>query len=163
MAADARILEKLYLRLLRDLAPPDHHCLRGRFRPFYTEKQWERKRRLEKLENLPPESADPDPLDRYHLLRNQLMDLMLALGLTPREAQVAVLRLDGLTAAEIARGLRISERRVGQILQSLRRRLGDTLEDAEGRLRPGAAGHYGWQEVLLQTVRRRTPVRRCFR
>ncbi|HEY3283196.1 MAG TPA: sigma factor-like helix-turn-helix DNA-binding protein [Armatimonadota bacterium] len=163
MPQDLGGVERLYLRLLRNLTPEGHRTLRGQQRPFYTERQWERKLRVEGQGGLPEHGADPDPCGSEDLLLDQIRDLLLASGLTPRQIQVARLRLSDHTLEEVAEALGISRGRVAQLIREMRARLGDNLSQAEDRLPHGAAAHYGWQEVLLQTTRRRSTIRRCFR
>ncbi len=150
--------EKVYRRVMRQLF---RFHLRGR-RTFYTEGEWERKRRREckHYKMIPLHLLLVEPVDTCYslareLLFQQLEDLLEGLDFSPREKEALLLRFQGYTLREIGARLGMSHRGVGRILRRCHQKLGPSLSKAEARLKPERSGHYGWQEVYLQSLRRR--------
>ncbi|MGQ9525378.1 MAG: RNA polymerase sigma factor [Armatimonadota bacterium] len=89
------------------------------------------------------------------LLRGQLMDLLEGLPVGERCRQVARLRLDGYTVREIAGLLGITRQAVEWHWARLNELLRPGLAMAEARMEPGRVPWYGWQEVYLESIRRK--------
>lgn len=143
--------EKVYRQVMRQILQFD---LKGR-RTFYTEWEWKRKRRKEKLQVLLAEPVDPCFSLSTELLFQQLRDLLEGLDFSPREKEILLLRFQGYTLREIGTRVGMSHRGVGKVLRRCHQKLGPSLSEAEARLKPERSGHYGWQEVYLQSIRRR--------
>lgn len=153
MRQNERPIEIAYRRLQRVLRDESRTSARGPYRYAYTERQLQRKLNREACR---PLAEDPPVLYaglERDLLEQQVMDLLRGLGLAPRQVEVCRLRLRGHTVAEIAHKLGISPRRVHKLMADARFALGEDLNSAESKLKPGQVPYYGWQETYLDAVR----------
>jgi hypothetical protein len=146
--------DKEYQKTLRCLVDPTRRSPRGPYRYAYSEEQFERRIRDEAALPLRDDLIRASsPLDD-DLLNGQTRDLLEGLGLSARQLQVCRLRMEEWTAGEIAQKIGITERRVWGILKEVK----EILKIRLGR--SGTVGepddpYYGWQEVFLDSQRRR--------
>ena len=85
----------------------------------------------------------------------QACDLLECLGLSPRHIMICRRRMEGWLIAEIAAELGVGERRVYALLRDVKRILGAGRRGEAPSDRPGCSPYYGWQEVFLDSQRRR--------
>ncbi|HEY3285377.1 MAG TPA: sigma factor-like helix-turn-helix DNA-binding protein [Armatimonadota bacterium] len=123
---------------------------------IYSEETLDRKLRKELL-LLDEPAALPGGVEALtnELLLDQLRDLALGLGLSRRQQDILLLRAQGWTVREIADLLGLRRQSVEHHCRGIRDALGDSLEQAENRIPAGRVPHYGWQQVFLDSQRRR--------
>jgi DNA-binding CsgD family transcriptional regulator len=147
-------IEKRYRQLHRCLADPSRKSPRGPYRHAYTEEQFERRLKDERTLPLLDGGFAAPPALADRLSREQALELLAASGLTRRQMRICRMRLDGHTAPEIGAAVGISERRVWGVLREVRDILRIRLA-GEDRLDPPGIPSYGWQEVFLESQRKR--------
>jgi hypothetical protein len=145
---------KDYQKLLRCLVDSSRKSARGPYRYAYTEEQFERKLHDEASLPLRDELLRaPSALDE-DLMNDQTLELLGGLGLNARQLQVCRLRMEAWTAKEIAHTMRITERRIWGILKEVKLILETRLKNG-GIVGEPDDPYYGWQEVFLDSQRRR--------
>ncbi|MGQ9523859.1 MAG: sigma factor-like helix-turn-helix DNA-binding protein [Armatimonadota bacterium] len=157
MSQKERPIEIAYRRLQRALRDESRTSARGPYRYAYTERELERKLRREACRPLAEDPSALYPSLERELLEQQVTDLLRGLGLATRQVEVCRLRFQGYTVAEIAERLGISQRRVHKLMADVRFALGEDLNSAELKLKPGEVPYYGWQETYLDAVRPSRP------
>lgn len=108
------------------------------------------------LEVLPsPPPGFPRSLTQA-LVEEQLQDLITTLPLTERQKEIAILKVVcKYPLRDIARIIGIRRQNVEKQWVKIKKKLSKGLRALEEEIPPGACPYYGWQEVFLQTLKRR--------
>lgn len=108
------------------------------------------------LEVLPsPPPGFPRSLSQA-LVEEQLRDLIHALPLTERQKEIAILKVVyKYPLRDIARIIGIRRQNVEKQWVKIKKQLSKGLRELEEEIPPKVCPHYGWQEVFLQTMKRK--------